>query len=176
MTFGEILSATLDDLNLHPVSDGVTETVLRIRRWINEAHRALLRDPANADLRNGSLTFTTTPNQAEYALPQAFERLISIVQPDRGVRLAFQTMDVCTSRDPGVRSLGDPSHWSPVGYRPVMLQPQNTGLWISSGDNALQMHFVGTRGDGDQRTDYDLINGPITGRVQFGTATDWTSI
>ena len=176
MTFGEILDNTLDDLNLHPASAGVTETVTRIKRWINEAHRALLRDPQTADLRNGTLTFTTVPSEASYALPQAFERLLSIVQPDQNTRLLYQTLNLETSIDPGHRSLGTPSHWSPEGYWPVMRQPNGTGLWVSTGDNQLEVHLVGVRTDGDQRTFYDVVPGPTTGRVQLGTNTDWTRV
>jgi len=176
MTFGEILDNTLDDLNLHPASAGVTETVTRIKRWINEAHRALLRDPQTADLRNGTLTFTTVPSEASYALPQAFERLLSIVQPDQNTRLLYQTLNLETSIDPGHRSLGTPSHWSPEGYWPVMRQPNGTGLWVSTSDVTVQMQVVGVRTNGDQRSFYDNVVGPTSGRVQFGLDTDWASL
>jgi len=176
MTFGEILDNTLDDLNLHPASAGVTETVTRIKRWINEAHRALLRDPQTADLRNGTLTFTTEPSQASYALPQAFERLISIVQPDQNTRLLYQTLNLETSIDPGHRSLGNPSHWSPEGYWPVMRQPNGTGLWVTAPDQVMSMQVQGVRTNGDQRQLFSNLITPPTGRVQFGVETDWASL
>jgi len=143
MDFGELVDATLDDLNLQPVSAGVTETVTRVRRWINDAHRIILRDPRTAGLRAGSLSFSSVAGQQIVALPQAFERLITIVQPTTNIRLRLMTDDAVKLIDPGDRSLGQPTHWVPWGYVQVLVQPgPTTPMVFAASDNPADTTFA----------------------------------
>lgn len=177
MTFGEILAATYDDLSINPATPSVV--VNRIKRWVNEGHRHLLRDPANSDLRSATITFSSVADQAVQALPQAFERLDAIIQTSNNVRLEMRTRDWMRTVDPGENSTGNPEIWAPWGYVPVQVQPDSTGVWAvsdSASDTGQTVYLRGVRENGDQQAVQSAV---LTGtsRVAIGSAiTDWTVI
>ena len=101
MNLGQLASAVYGDLGY---TQGTTEVQTRTYRWLNEAHKKILRDPSLIGLRQIELSFSTVANQAMYGLPQAFERIDNIVQVSTSRRLRFMTMDRMKLIDPGNRT------------------------------------------------------------------------
>lgn len=175
MTFASLLSAAYDELNYgsSPSSDVVT----RIKRWINEGHRNILRLPAFQGLRTVTYPFDSVAAQKTYGLA-AFDRLDRIVDVDNQKPLPMKDLAWLRSADPGDAETGTPSVWVPLGIQPVAIQPSSTGLWVvstSAADTAIVIYLRGLRATGQISSE---VATTLTGasRVALGTATDYVAV
>lgn len=175
MTFQDMQASVFDDLDYRSEPDAAVRQ--RIQRWLNQAHQELLRTPGLRNLRNGSVSFESVANQMNYAVPQLFEVIDGITQPDNSLRLVARDQNWVRSVDPGNNSFGTPEAYIPVGLSPVGVQPDETGLWIVSSDASDVGSVVvqGTRANGDaQPSVTTVLNG--TTRVAVGTLTDYVTV
>ncbi len=174
MTFLELQQSVYQDTGYASTPSSVVSG--RVKNWLNEAQRHVLRRPEMTDLRQGTLTFTSASGQAIYGLPQAFERMDYIVQQTNNIRLRMMSRDQYRLVDPGERSSGMPGFWVPVGLVPYLQPPASTGLWaVSSTADTANVVMQGIRASGD-------LVGPVTtaltntSRVQLGTITDFVEV
>ena len=76
MTFGALLADVYDRLNYAASPATAIET--RMKRFLNEAHQELLSTPGLQSLLYTTTTLASVAAQAEYALPAALSRVLSI--------------------------------------------------------------------------------------------------
>ncbi len=173
MTFLEITQRVYQDCGYAAVP--ATDVITRVKAWINDGHRRLLRDPAMTDLRQGTLCFSSIASVPIYGAPQVFERIDVIVQPDNNRRLRMMTRDLYRALDPGETASGLPSHWVPEGLWPVLRQPNETGLYLvstSASDTAVVVNLQGATGTASAAgLGHAPVQTTLTGttRVQVGT-------
>jgi hypothetical protein len=175
VTLTQLLQLTYDSTGFSSPPTGTSD---RFTRWINEAHRMILRDPATQDLRLVTMSFASVANQKYYGLPQGFEIAEDMVNQANQQRVRMKTRDVIKTYDPGDTSSGLPMFWIPWGLQCVTLDPASTGLWIASdqaGDTTQIVTLQGIRADGDiQKQLTATLNG--TTLVSIGTYTDYTQV
>ncbi len=180
MNFYEMQQAVYDDLN-YSLSAPSPLVVTRVKRWLNEGHKHLLRLPGMTGLRQGSLSFNTVANQKSYGLAQAFDKLPdAITQESNNWRLQYRTRDWFRTVDPGQTDNGNPYVWIPDGLMPVLRHPDTSGsgLWAVStnaGDTAQSVVLSGIRlsGDIDHAAPTTLTG---TSRVAIGALTDYVTV
>jgi hypothetical protein len=167
MNLGQLAAAVYGDLGY---TQGTPEVQTRTYRWLNEAHKKILRDPSLIGLRQIELSFSTVANQAMYGLPQAFERIDNIVQVSTSRRLRFMTMDRMKLIDPGNRTSGVPDFWGGPWWEPVFLEPASTGVWVVStnaADTTQKVNFQGIKANGDiQALQQVSLNGTTRVAIQ----------
>jgi hypothetical protein len=168
MTFEELTNNVIDDTR----AVGTDADVLaRIRRYINEGHSTLLRRPDFANLRNGTMTFTSVIDLAEYGFLQVMDRVDEVTQVSNDIKLRPRTLDWLRSIDPGQRQSGTPTDYVDMGWQPVYRHPASTGLWIASsaaGDTTQTVRIRAVRANGDEQPNVNTaLNG--TTRVAVGS-------
>lgn len=179
MTFGQMLSATYDDLGY--TSTPSTDQVTRLKRWVNEGYRHVMAMPGLEGLRDASFTLTTVASTALYPLPMAVNTIYNITQTTNAVRLRMMTRDAFRAIDPGLQNSSDfADAWVPWTMAPVQQHPSATGLWAvssSAADTTQTFAINGVRSNGDIATPV-TASSALTGttRVQIGSLTDYSVI
>jgi hypothetical protein len=183
MTFDEILTAAYDDQG-YQISGVISpnpsaDVIARFKRWVNEGHADLLGRPRLASLRQGTFDFTSAVGQSVYAVSDAFDVIDAVVQPTNDRRLRNMTRDWYRSIDPGERSEGTPWAWIESGYSPVLKQPFESGLWVSSrsaADTTQIATVVGALGEEGVTIIPQTVTLNGLTRVPFLTSPNWTYI
>jgi hypothetical protein len=172
MTFDQIRTRIYHDC-------GFTDTpaalvVTRVKDWVNEGHRRILRDPKFSKLRAGTVPFSSVIGVTIYGFPQVFERVDAIVQQTNDRRLTFMTRDRYRSMDPAERATGVPSHYVPEGYGVLFKKLlADGGIWAVSsaaGDTTQVLTYEGISTNGDQVSPAQVTLTGVT-RVRLGAVT-----
>ncbi len=179
MTFLELKQAVYADTGF--ISAPPTEVITRVGRWINEAHKRVLRDPAMSNLRQGTFSFASVASQTTYALPEVFENIDGIVQESNNVTLRLMTPASYRLIDPGETAIGNPYYYVPLGWESIYVKPDQstgTGIWAestSAADTTQTVTIQGVRLNGDLQGE---ISATLTGtsRVALGTITDYIDV
>ena len=163
-----------------------TAVATRIRRNVNEAYRAILRDPVCSKLRETSLPtgIVSVVDQAVYGLAAAASRILTMTERDNDRLIYPTTLRHIRESDPGLTATGSPYCYVPLGYRPYQYPIQTlvgTGLWVVStaADTTQIMEInvvragsgIGGLASGDVSA---TLNG--TTRVQLGTTSDYIDL
>jgi hypothetical protein len=154
-----------------------TATATRLKDFINEAHKDVLRKPGREQLRYASLTFASVASQKLYALPlQGVARINRITEATNDRRLVYQTPDWLDTVAPDPTA-GTPCYWIPRGYSEVHTQPSNASAVFVDSTSASDTgvaYVEGIRTGGF----YASVNVSMTGTtaVQVGTVTDFEQI
>lgn len=117
LNFGQLVEQVAIDLKYGP--EPGDDVKIRLRRYINEGLRELLRAANMADQREATLTLTSVANQQTYGLPTAFDRIQRIHEPLGSRRLVMRTTDWVLDTDPQSSTLGDPYVWIPLGMQAI---------------------------------------------------------
>lgn len=175
MTVTDLLARVYE--NVGYASSPASAVTTRITNSLNQAHRAILREPGLARLRDTTvpLTFASVASQKFYGLPAELERITAITETDNDRLLQPISLQELRITDPGLSNSGTPWAYVPLGYRQVPIPPEGTGVWAASsaaGDSGsgygVKVNAVTTSGLAiDLKAD---LTG--TTRVQIGTATD----
>lgn len=176
MTLAELLANVIDDVR---AVSGDATTEARIKRYINEGHQELLRNPRCTNLRRGTLYITTEADVPTYGFAQAFTQIDKVTQTTNDRYLGTKSLDWLRQIDPGQRMSGTPTDLVDMGWQPVFRQPAETGLWAVStaiGDTTQTVRVRGVRLSGDTVPESTAV---LTGttRVQIAsTVSDFVHI
>lgn len=175
MTFLELQQAVYGDTGFKAAPPADVST--RVKRWLNEGHRTLLREPGLTGLRQGTIAIATVASQAIYGLPMAFERIDRIQDTTNDIPVRYRSRDWFRTVDPGERVSGNPYVWTDVGRVPVLMQPTTDGLWAASaaaGDTTQTARVIGITSNGDRQAQATAaLNG--TNRIQLGGGTGFAT-
>ena len=149
MTYLQILQDIYRRTNKPTSPD--TETLTRIKAFINDRHRWLLSKPGIDQFRDATGTFDSVVGTARVALPQALTRIKSMFQTDpNNWRLGEKTLDWLRTVNPQQNS-GTPQVYVPKGYEYVAAQPEDASqIWVksSSASDTGTAYIQGTRTGG----------------------------
>ena len=111
--------------------DSTTQT--RIREFVSERHRRLLRMPGLTHLMDDTATFASVANQSRYALVNlASVQEMRDLTNDRTLDPMSRTVYRAINPDPSA-ARGLPTHYVFLGYEPVAKQPANaSSLFVKS--------------------------------------------
>ena len=171
MTFAEIRTRIYHDCGF--ADTPAAAVITRVKDWVNEGQRRVLRDPKFSKLRTGTVSFSSVATVTIYGFPQVFERVDAIVQQTNDRRLKFITRDMYRSMDPAERATGVPDSYCPEGYG-VLFKKLVTdgGIWAVSTDTGdtqvLTYEGIGTNGDQVGPAQVTLTG---TSRIRLGTTT-----
>lgn len=179
MTVTDLL-ADLYEAFLFGATQSGTAVATRFTRHLEKAHKAIMREPGLARLRDtlSPLTFASEASRAIYGLPAALERVTAISERANNRTLIPMTMPELRALDPGLTATGSPSHEIPLGYRVIAQPPASTGLWAVSsaaGDTTQSLQVNGIRSSNLQGGDVNTTLNGIT-RVALGTFTDYVDV
>jgi len=135
VTVADLHADLCADLGFGAVATAPSDLLARLLRHYNKAQRAILREPGLSRLRDTAapMTFASVVDQAIYGLPSQLERITAITERDSDRVLMPLALRDLRSMDPALRaSGGPPSHFVPLGYRPVKHTIDSTGLWVAS--------------------------------------------
>lgn len=172
MTFLEILQDSYRRLGFSstPASDVIT----RIKAFANETHRAILSDPDLTRLRDGSMTFASVADQAEYGLTPAAIRISSITERTNDRRLVELSLDELRALDPALTATGDPEAYIRLGNAAVALQPSNASelfLKSTSASDTQVAYVEGFTTGGYPRADSVTLTGVTAVSLDTGITT-----
>lgn len=134
MTFSEILDAVYADTNASasPAAGYVT----RIKRYVNEGVRAVLREPGLGRLvdSDSALTFASVAATVRYVLPEAVSRINGITERTNDLALRPMSLQAYRHADPDpTSSSGTPTHYVPIGRMAVAVQPSDaSSIFVKS--------------------------------------------
>jgi hypothetical protein len=151
----------------------------RVRGYINEWHRRILSLPGLTKLRDSTerLTIMSVAGQSHYSLGPTVARVLNITDRQNDLKLLPQSLDWYRTQEPDPTGIqGVPDYYIPIGFRPVMVQPQRTGLWVlsSSVTDTGTVFLEGVRGLGVTQTESVILSGTTT--VQAGVFSDYLSV
>jgi hypothetical protein len=110
--------------------------VTRIKRYVNEGVRAILREPGLGRLADSDApySFASVASTARYALPEAVARVYRISERTNDRTLEAMPMDRYRRVEPDAASnSGTPSHYVPMGRVAVATQPADaSSLFVKS--------------------------------------------
>src|SRR5678815_3251991 len=153
-----------------------SETVTRIKAFINQRHRSLLAMPGVDQMRDSTSTFASVADTARVALPQALTRIKAMFQTTNNWRLGEKSLDWLRTIDPQQMS-GTPTTYIPKGYESVAVQPSDASAVFvksSSASDTGTAYIQGIRTGGILGSSSQTMTG--TTAVQIGTLTDWVEI
>jgi hypothetical protein len=134
VTFAEILSAVYEDMNL--ASSPASSAVTRIKRYVNEGVRAILREPGLQRLVDADTpySFASVASTARYVLPEAVERIKTISERTNDRSLDVLSLSAYRRAEPDPASTtGTPSHYVPIGRVAVATQPSDaSSIFVKS--------------------------------------------
>lgn len=175
MTFLEICQDVYRRTNKQTSPD--SETVTRIKAFVNQHHRTLLAKPGMDQFRRATGTFASVVDEPRVALPQALAQIESLYQTDpNNWRLMEKSIDWLRTVNPQQNS-GTPQVYVPKGYEYVAKQPSNASqIWIKSSSisDVGTAYIQGVRTGGIQGSDSITMAG--TSASQFGLFSDWIQI
>jgi hypothetical protein len=151
VTFLELQQSVYRDCGYKdtPAADVIT----RVKGWISQGHRRVLRDPRFSKLRMGSVPFSSVNGVTTYGIPEVFERMDKIVQQTNDRPLTFMSQAKYRIIDPAERSTGTPDSYVPMGYGVIFRKlATDGGIWAVSTDAAdttqtLTYQGIDTNGD-----------------------------
>lgn len=159
-----------------------TATAARYADELNEAHRAILRQPGMEPLRYGSLEFTTVVGTQQYALPvSGVARVNRIMDTVNRITLSAITLDFLRSTNPDPdNNQGTPWSYAPVGYVEAHTQPPASGVSVvvhstSAADTTQTVYIEGIIVGGYYRTATTTLTG-VSGASFTPTTTNWVQI
>lgn len=172
MTFLDILQDSYRRLGFSssPASDVQT----RIKAFANETHRAILSDPDLTHLRDGSMTFASVADQAEYGLTPAGIRIASITERTNDRRLVEMSLDDLRTLDPALTATGDPEAYIRLGNAAVALQPSDASelfLKSTSASDTQVAYVEGFTTGGYPRADSVTLTGTTAVSLDTGITT-----
>lgn len=146
MTFAEILSAVYADMNLtaSPASGAVT----RIKGYVNQGVRAILREPGLGRLADSDtpMTLTSVASQARYVLPESVARIHAVTERTNDRSLAAQDLSWYRQVEADPASMtGTPEWYIPIGPVAVAVQPVDaSSIFVksSSASDTTQTVFI----------------------------------
>lgn len=174
MTFAEILTDIYSRTNKPPTPEA--DTVARIKRFVNQRHRTLLTTPGIDQFRESTSTFASVAGTARVALPQALTKIRAVIDATNNRRLGEKDLDWLRSVDPQQTS-GTPTHFIPLGYQYVAVQPSNaSAIYVksSSASDVGTVYLEGIRTGGILGSAQATMTG--TTAVQIGSYSDWVEI
>jgi len=179
MNKGDLLTQLYERLNYQTTP--LTAVTTRLGNFLNEAHRAILREPGMQRLRDipASMTFASVAAQTYYGLPPVVTDIRAITDRTNDRKLVPLSLRQVREGDPGLDASGTSYGYINFGLRAITMLPATTGLWAvstSAADTtplAVQVNGIRTGGNasGDQ-------SGTLTGtsRVAIGTFTDYVDV
>jgi hypothetical protein len=148
MTFLETCQAVYADMNLN--SSPASAVVTRIKRYVNEGMRVILREPGMGRLVDSDMPydFATVASTARYVVPEAVARIHRIFERTNDLALEAMSLDDYRRSDPdAVSNTGTPSHYVPIGRTAVATQPSATSVAVvkssSAGDTTQTAYIEG---------------------------------
>lgn len=177
MTLADLLADLYEAFQFQ--STPATAVTTRFTRHLEKAHKAILRRPGLARLRDtlAPLTFASEANRAIYGLPAAIGRVTRITDRTtmRDLDLSMSLVEL-RATDPGLTAAGTPWAAVPLGYRVIAQPPASTGLWAvssSTADTTQSLQINGIRASNLQGGD---VNTTLTGqtRVALGGGSAFT--
>jgi hypothetical protein len=179
VTFGEILSATYEDLNLN--SSPAAAVVTRLKRYVNEGVRAILREPGLQRLADAdaAYTFASVASTTRYVLPEAVARIHSISERTNDHALEVMPLSVYRRIEPDPANTGTPSHYVPIGRVAVAAPPSDaSNLFVDStaaGDTTQTAYIEGLVTGGYRRTASVTLTGTTAVSIS-STISTWEVI
>lgn len=151
----------------------------RVRGYINEWHRRILSLPGLTKLRDSTdrLTITSVVGQSHYSLGPTVARVLALTDRTNDLKLLPQSLDWYRTQEPDPDSIqGVPDYYIPLGFRPVMKQPQVSGLWVMSSSpiDTGTVFIESVRGLGAGWSGSAILSGTTT--VQVGEFSDHLSV
>lgn len=156
MTFGDILKAVYEETgygdNPSPAVSG------RVKRWINEGHRAILAEPGLARLADSDapLTVASVASTARVVVPEAASRIVAITEHTNNVVLRAMDLPTYRQLEPNATlNTGTPTHFVPIGRVAVAAQPSNASTLLvdsTSGSDTGVAYLKGIATGGYQRS------------------------
>lgn len=137
MDFSSILAAVYEETGYDP--NPAPKVQARLKRWVNEAQRAILAEPGLARLADSDapLTVSSVANVARMVVPEAVARIVAL--SERTNDLALEAMDLQTYRqlDPdALSSTGTPTHFVPIGRVAIAAQPSDASTLLVDSTSA----------------------------------------
>ncbi len=174
MTFLELQQDTFRRTNKATSPD--TETVTRIKSYINQHHRTLMATPGMDEFRRASGTFASVASTPRVALTQSLTQIETLYETTNNRRLMEKSIDWLRTVNPQQDS-GTPMYYIPKGYEYVAAQPSDASqLWITSDSTSDlgTLSLQGLRTGGIQATATAVMNG--TTPVQVSAFADWIQV
>jgi hypothetical protein len=169
-----MLSRLYEDLGF--ASSPPSAVTTRLGNALNEAHRAVLREPALSRLRDTAtpISFASEADRVMYGLPSQLMRVTVITERTNDRELSALSLQELREHDPGLTSTGTPWAFVPLGYGPISRLPAATGIWAASAsasDTTQTVQINGVRSGGLSTGD---LTATLTGttRAAIGTVTD----
>ncbi len=179
MTFGELQIDVYEDTGANNPMP-TTQTVARISKNINKAHRKILTEPGLIRLRHTGMPiqFDTEADRFLYGLPPSLSSVRALTERDTTRILFPKTIDEIREEDPGFTRQDTPWAFVPIGYKVIQRAPDSTGLWVastSSSDSTPVVQVVGVRASSIISAEESAT---LTGttRVALGTITDYVDV
>ena len=173
MTFLELQQDTFRRTNKATSPD--TETVTRIKAFINQHHRTLMAIPGMDQFRRAEGTFDSVADTARVALPQALTKIDSLFETTNNRRLMEKSLDWLRTVNPQQDS-GTPVVYVPKGYEYTAKQPSDASQLFIKSDSISDdgvAYIQGIRTGGILGADSVTMTG--TSAVSW-SATDWIAI
>jgi hypothetical protein len=140
MTFLDIFQDVARRCDKNPTAPD-PETQARLRMFINDRYREVMRLPGVIDLRDEVLvpgpmkiTAGTTAGQNRLVLPDTVRAITNVVDSTHRVKLTRVSMSWIRERDPSEpgTSMGTPTHYAILNHNAVKEQPASIHLEVSS--------------------------------------------
>jgi hypothetical protein len=152
------------------------ETQARIRLFINERHRRILRD--YPQLRDDVIAFDTVASQPQYSIPeQGIARINRIFETTNDRLLEQRSLLWLRSVDPDPQE-STPYVWVPNGYMQVHTQPDDASevfVVSTSASDVNRCYIEGMVTGGDRRIAEVTMTG-VTAVSLDATIATWTQI
>ena len=177
MTLSDLESDLYRRLNYD--SAPATAVTTRLRALLNETQNEILAEPGMGTLLNGSITFASVADTAQYSLPQAAAKVKTLYEITNDRRLERRSLDWYRSLYPDTAaSTGTPEYFVDLGLIGVSTQPAAaTELFVdstSAGDIAAA-YIEGWRTSGYFNSNTVTMTG-VTGVTFDAAITDWIFI
>ena len=137
-----------------------TRVAATFRGFLNETQQMLAAEPTLAPLLRGSLSFATTAGRAEYGLPAAVSRVVTVRETTNNRRLRQMSLDWYRSRVPDqADQTGTPDGYVWLGPMAVSRQPSDASELFAKSTSAsdVQRLFYEAR-----TTDGTIRSGVVT--------------
>lgn len=174
MTFLELQQDVFRRTNKQTSPD--SETVTRIKAFINQHHRTLMAKPGMDEFRRAEGTFASVADTPRVALPQALTRIETLFETTNNRRLMEKSLDWLRTINPQQDS-GTPMFYVPKGYDYVAVQPSDaSSLFIksSSASDVGTVYVQGVRTGGIQGASSATMTGATA--AQIGSLSDWIQV
>ena len=176
---------TLSDLEadlyrrLNYAATPATDITTRLRALLNETQNEILAEPGMGTLMNGSITFASVADTAQYSIPQAAAKVKTLYEITNDRRLERRSLDWYRSLYPDTAATtGTPEYYVDLGLIGVSTQPAAaTELFVDSTDagDISAAYIEGWRTTGYFNSNTVTMTG-VTGVTFDAAITDWIFI